>query len=324
MKVLVVGGAGYIGSHMVKMLGQQGCDVVVLDNLSYGHRDAVKSGRFVHGDLADLPFLQQLFQYESFDAVMHFASFIQVGESVMQPAKYYQNNVVNTLNLLNTMVEYGVTRFIFSSTAAVYGEPQYTPIDEKHPKLPINPYGRSKWMIEQVLEDFDHAYRMRSMCFRYFNAAGADPQSELGERHEPETHLIPLVLQVASGRRQSISVFGRDYNTADGTCIRDYVHVVDLCQAHWLGLRALAAGTLSKSYNLGNGQGFSVQQVIDTAKNVTGKPVTVIDAPRRAGDPAVLVADSSLAKEELGWKPEFADLDTIVRHAWNWELKQLA
>lgn len=322
MKILVVGGAGYIGSHMVKMLVQQGCDVVVLDNLSYGHRDAVKNARFIHGDLADIPFLMQLFQRERFDAVMHFASFIQVGESVQQPAKYYQNNVVNTLNLLNTMVAHGVLQFIFSSTAAVFGEPQYTPIDENHPKLPINPYGRSKWMIEQVLEDFDRAYGLRSMRFRYFNAAGADPQAELGERHEPETHLIPLILQVASGRRKSISVFGRDYNTEDGTCIRDYVHIVDLCQAHWLGLQALAAGAESKAYNLGNGQGFSVQQVINAALKVTGRTIEVINGPRRAGDPAVLVADSTLAKKELAWKPEYAALETIVQHAWNWEQKQ--
>lgn len=319
----MVGGAGYIGSHMVKLLAEHDCSVVTFDNLSHGHRDAVKYGQFVQGDLADAPLLANLFQSETFDAVMHFASFIQVGESVSQPAKYYQNNVCNTLNLLNAMVAHGVKRFIFSSTAAVFGEPQYTPIDEAHARAPINPYGRSKWMVEQMLEDYDRAYGIRSMFFRYFNAAGADPDGELGERHEPETHLIPLLLQVASAKREAISVFGRDYATDDGTCIRDYVHVADLCQAHWLGLKQLMDGAGSKAYNLGNGKGFSVQQVIDAVSRVTGRSITAVDAPRRAGDPAVLVADSTLAKADLGWKPEYADLETIVQHAWNWE-KQAA
>lgn len=317
--ILVVGGAGYIGSHMVKFLGRQGCQVTTLDNLSGGFRDAVLHGAFVQGDLADRAQLDQLFASQRFDAVMHFASFIQVGESVQQPAKYYQNNVVNTLNLLDAMRVAGVGRFIFSSTAAIFGEPQSARIDEAHPKAPINPYGRTKLMVEQVLEDYDRAYGLKSVCLRYFNAAGADPEGELGERHEPETHLIPLVLQAASGQRPHISVFCRDYETPDGTCIRDYVHINDLCQAHWLALRSLMAGGQSQAYNLGNGSGFSVQEVIDTARRVTGRDIPVQYAERRAGDPARLVADSTRAQTALGWQPAFAALDTLVEHAWRWD-----
>ena len=255
---------------------------------------------------------------------MHFASFIQVGESVQKPAMYYQNNVSDTLHLLDAMRAAGVQRFIFSSTAATFGEPLYSPIDERHPQVPINPYGRSKLMIEQVLEDYDRAYGLKSVCLRYFNAAGADPQGELGERHDPETHLIPLVLQAASGRRPNIAVFGRDYDTPDGTCIRDYIHINDLCEAHWLGLQSLMQGGGSQRYNLGNGNGFSVQEVIDAARRVTGQPITVIDAPRRDGDPARLVADATLARQQLGWTPQFPELDTLVAHAWGWEQKVAA
>ncbi len=255
---------------------------------------------------------------------MHFASFIQVGESVQKPAMYYQNNVSNTLHLLDVMRAAGVQHFIFSSTAATFGEPLYSPIDERHPRAPINHYGRSKLMIEQVLEDYDRAYGLKSVCLRYFNAAGADPQGELGERHDPETHLIPLVLQAASGRRPSIAVFGRDYDTPDGTCIRDYIHINDLCEAHWLGLQSLMQGGGSQRYNLGNGNGFSVQEVIDAARRVTGQPITVIDAPRRDGDPARLVADATLARQQLGWTPQFPALDTLVAHAWGWEQKVAA
>lgn len=323
MKILVVGGAGYIGSHMVKRLGQLGCAVTTLDNLSSGHRDAVLWGEFVHGDLADRALLADVLQPGRFDAVMHFASFIQVGESVLKPAMYYANNVCNTLHLLDAMRAAGVQRFIFSSTAATFGEPQYTPIDERHPQAPINPYGRSKLMIEQVLEDYDRAYGLRSVCLRYFNAAGADPEGALGERHEPETHLIPLVLQAASGRRADIAVFGRDYDTPDGTCIRDYIHINDLCEAHWLALQSLVQGAGSQRYNLGNGAGFSVQEVIDAAQRVTGRAIAVRDAPRRDGDPARLVADATLARQQLGWKPQFPELQTIVAHAWAWEQKAL-
>lgn len=321
MKVLVVGGAGYIGSHMALMLGQQGAEVIVLDDLSSGQADAVLSGRLIQGSIEDTALLDRLFAEESFDSVMHFASFIQVGESVQHPAKYYRNNVIHTINLLDAMVRHRVRNFIFSSTAAIFGQPEYIPIDEAHPKQPINPYGRSKWIIEQVLQDYDSAYGLKSVCLRYFNAAGADPEARIGEAHEPETHLIPLLLQVASGRRDSAQIFGRDYDTADGTCIRDYIHVVDLAAVHSLALAHLINGGASAAYNLGNGNGFSVRQVIDAVRQVTMKPVPIIDAARRAGDPARLVADSTLARSHLGWTPLYPDLSTIVSHAWNWERK---
>lgn len=320
MKVLVVGGAGYIGSHMVKLLGQQGCRVTTLDDLSAGHRDAVLTGDFVQGSCGDRHVLDSVLA-RGFDAVMHFASFIQVGESVQHPDKYYQNNVVNTLALLDGMRVHGVRNFIFSSTAATFGEPQYAPIDERHHQQPINPYGRTKLMVEQALADYDKAYGMKSVCLRYFNASGADPEGQLGERHDPETHLIPLVLQAASGRRPHISVFGRDYDTPDGTCIRDYIHIQDLCSAHWLALQSLNTGADSQAYNLGNGNGFSVQEVINTAEQVTGRKIPVVDAARRQGDPARLVADSKLARKQLGWQPQYADLATIIEHAWKWEMR---
>ena len=319
--ILVVGGAGYIGSHMVKFLGRQGCRVTTLDNLVGGFRDAVLCGEFVEGDIVDSALLSQLLQAGRFDAVMHFASYIQVGESMVQPAKYYQNNVVHTLNLLNAMQRAGVNRFIFSSTAAIFGEPRSERIGEDHPKQPINPYGRTKLMVEQALADYETAYGMRSVCLRYFNAAGADPDGELGERHEPETHLIPLVLRAASGRRPHMSVFGRDYDTPDGTCIRDYVHINDLCSAHWLALQSLMQGGPSDAFNLGNGNGFSVQEVIDAARRVTGREIPVQDAERRAGDPARLVADSTRALQVLGWQPQHAALETLIEHAWRWEQK---
>lgn len=320
--ILVVGGAGYIGSHMVKQLCRSGAKVVALDNLSTGHRDAVSPhAELVVGSASDGRLLTELFSRYRFDAVMHFASFIQVGESVLDPAKYYSNNVAATLTLLDAMRAAGVLRFIFSSTAAVYGEPVYVPIDEAHPKNPINPYGRSKWMVEQVLDDYDRAYGLKAVCLRYFNAAGADPEGELGERHQPETHLIPLVLQAASRRREAIAVFGTDYDTPDGTCIRDYVHVTDLCDAHALALEYLLAGGESARFNLGNGQGFSVQEVIDTASRVTGKKIPVRYEARRPGDPARLVADSRKAKEVLGWQPKRTELEAILTDAWTWERK---
>lgn len=323
MNVLVIGGAGYIGSHMVKRLGQEGCRVTTLDDLSSGHGDAVLCGEFVQGNFGDRAVLDAVLS-KGFDAVMHFASFIQVGESVQHPDKYYRNNVTYTLGLLDAMRRHGVNKFIFSSTAATFGEPQYTPMDEQHPQQPINPYGRTKLMVEQALVDYDRAYGFKSVCLRYFNAAGADPQGQLGERHDPETHLIPLVLQAASGRRPSISVFGRDYDTPDGTCIRDYIHIQDLCSAHWRALESLMNGADSQSYNLGNGSGFSVQEVINTAEQVTGRKIAVVNGPRRDGDPARLVADSRLAREKLGWQPQYADLATIIKHAWQWEMKSVA
>lgn len=320
MKVLVVGGAGYIGSHMVLTLIEGGHEVIVLDDLSSGHEQAVLGGDFIAGSIADSELLDRLLAERKPDAVMHFASFIQVGESVEQPAKYYRNNFINTINLLDAMARQRVLQFIFSSTAAIFSESD-APITEDHPKNPINPYGRSKWMVEQVLQDYDHAYGLKSCCLRYFNAAGADPLGRIGEAHDPESHLIPLLLQAASGRRDSIRVFGRDYPTPDGTCIRDYIHVLDLCSAHLLALGDLARTRTSAVYNLGNGEGFSVQQVIDAVRSVTGRPLKIIDTERRPGDRARLVADSTRARENLRWVPRYADLRQIVQHAWQWEKK---
>ena len=304
---------------MVWLLGQRGARVTVLDNLSTGHRDAVLCGRLVEGDMADADLLGSLFGQHRFDAVMHFASCIQVGESVVDPAKYYLNNVSNTLVLLGAMRKHGVQHFVFSSTAAVFGEPLYSPIDEQHPRAPINPYGRTKWVIEQALDDYGHAYGLRSVSMRYFNAAGAHPDGLLGERHEPETHLIPLVLQAAAGRRPHVTVFGCDYDTPDGTCIRDYIHVMDLAEAHWQALRYLTDGGATRAFNLGNGDGYSVQQVVDTARAITGRPIAVQSGPRRAGDPARLVANASLARDVLRWRPRHASLQAIVQDAWRWE-----
>lgn len=324
LKVLVVGGAGYIGSHMVKVLLERGHEVVVFDNLSSGCREAVLGGTLIAADLADPTALDAVFSGHRFDGVMHFASFIQVGESMREPAKYYRNNIANTLNLLDAMHVHGVGNFIFSSSAAIFGEPDYVPIDERHPRRPINPYGFSKFAIEQVLADYDRAYGLRSMCLRYFNAAGADPDGRIGECHEPETHLIPLVLQAASGRRTHIQVFGQDYDTPDGTCIRDYIHIVDLCDAHLLALERLRAGGASGAFNLGNGNGFSVAEVIAAAERVTGTSIARVIGERRPGDPARLVAEAKLARLELAWRPRFDSLDTIVRHAWAWEQRLLS
>ena len=315
-----MGGAGYIGSNMVHLLVNSGFEVVVLDDLSCGHRDAVHNATLIVGSTEDGSLLDSIFSQHQISAVMHFASSIQVGESVLRPDLYYVNNLSNTIILLNAMMRANVKHLIFSSTAAVYGDPNYTPIDEGHPKLPLNPYGRTKWMAEQVLQDFDRAFGLRYTSLRYFNAAGANISASLGERHEPETHLIPLVLQAASGRRNSISVFGSDYETRDGTCVRDYIHVQDLCRAHLLALKRLSTGAPSAQYNLGNGEGFTVQEVIDSAKRVTARHIEVQYLPRREGDPATLVADSKLAKMELGWTPQYSDLNTIIQDAWAWEL----
>ncbi|MGY0797607.1 UDP-glucose 4-epimerase GalE [Lysobacter sp. A286] len=319
MTILVVGGAGYIGSHMVKMLRIEGLHPVIADDLSSGHRQAVGSSDLYVGDIGDADFVKQVLRDVRPDAVMHFASHIQVGESVSDPEKYYHNNVTATQVLLAGMRRHAVKRFIFSSTAAVFGNPVYVPIDEEHPGQAINPYGRSKWMVEQMLEDFDTAYGLKSIALRYFNAAGADPDGELGECHEPETHLIPLILQVASGRRPHITVYGEDYDTPDGTCIRDYIHVEDLCSAHLLALRRLLEGGDSARFNLGNGHGFSVRDVIEAARRVTNHAIPVRIGDRRAGDPPRLVADATRAKTVLGWIPRHAELETIVAHAWAWE-----
>ncbi|TCK07256.1 UDP-glucose 4-epimerase GalE [Marinobacterium mangrovicola] len=327
MKVLVVGGAGYIGSHMVKRLARSGHEVVVLDNLTTGRRSLAQYGKLIVGDLGDPALLERLFREYEFDGVMHFAASSLVGESVSDPSKYYQNNVACTITLLDAMVRNGIKHFIFSSTAATFGEPVYTPIDEAHPQEPINPYGASKLMLERILKDYAFAYGLNSVSLRYFNACGADPDGELGECHDPETHLIPLVLQAASGRRKSITVFGRDYATEDGTCVRDYIHIEDLCSAHALALEALVSGKKSGAiaYNLGNGSGYSVQAVIDAARQVvikTGHTFIVEEGQRRPGDPAILVADAGRARTELGWYPQYEDLQTIIEHAWHWEQKQ--
>ena len=327
MKLLVVGGAGYIGSHMVKQLQSKGHEPFVLDNLTTGFRDLARFGELIVGDIQDVNFLESLFRQHSFDGVLHFAANSQVGESVVNPSKYYQNNVAGTLNLLDVMVRHDVKSFIFSSTAATFGNPEYVPIDEKHSQNPINPYGASKLMVERILQDYASAYGVNSVCLRYFNACGADPEGDLGECHDPETHLIPLILQAASGRRNSISVYGRDYDTPDGTCIRDYIHIEDLCSAHGLALTALSDNKLTgaNAFNLGNGTGFSVQQVIDAVVSVVsqeGFDLVVDEGPRRAGDPAVLVADASQARDVLGWQPVYPEISTIIRHAWAWEKKR--
>jgi UDP-glucose 4-epimerase len=321
MNILVCGGAGYIGSHMVALLLERGHDVTVFDNLSTGYREAVLGGRFERGDLADTASLDRVIGGNAFDAVMHFAAFIRVEESVAEPGKYFRNNFCNTVNLLEAMVRHGVRRFIFSSTAAVYGEPRYVPIDEKHPRDPINPYGTSKRMVEDVLAYYSSAHGLQSVPLRYFNAAGADPQGRLGPRHEPITHLIPLVLRAAAGVNPNIKVFGRDYPTPDGTAIRDYIHVWDLCEAHLAALDYLMKGGSTESFNLGVGRGYSVQEVIDAVKRVTGRDFDVITQGRRAGDPAHLVADASLAKRVLAWTPRLSGIETIVAHAWAWQLK---
>ncbi len=322
MAVLLVGGAGYIGSHMVKRLLEEGEQVVVADNLSTGFRDAVLGGEVILGDFASEELLRDIFCRFDIDTVMHFASFIQTGESIAAPLKYYINNVANTLRLLNTMIEYGITRFVFSSSAAVYGDGGSGPVTEEQASQPINPYGRTKRMIEEALQDLSGTHGLSFFSLRYFNAAGADAQARIGERHTPETHLLPLVLQAASGRRDAITMFGRDYPTPDGTCVRDYVHVEDLCEAHLLALRALRGGHRGGCYNLGNSKGFSVGEVIGLARQITGRPIAVKEAGRRAGDPALLVADAGKIQQELGWRPARADLGTIIEDAWRWELQK--
>ncbi|EKQ69307.1 UDP-glucose-4-epimerase [Leptolyngbyaceae cyanobacterium JSC-12] len=323
--ILVTGGAGYIGSHAVLALKRAGYEVVVLDNLSYGHREIVEDVlkvELIIGDTGDRTLLDQIFASREIAAVMHFAALIQVGESVKEPAKYYQNNVASTLTLLAAMQAASVNKFVFSSTCATYGIPQFIPITEDHPQNPINPYGTTKWMVEKMLLDFDKAHHFRSVYFRYFNAAGADPSGLLGEDHTPETHLIPLVLFAALGKRDSVSIYGTDYDTPDGTCVRDYIHVLDLAQAHVLGLEYLLRGGETAVFNLGNGNGFSVKEVIEAAREVTGKPITAIEHPRREGDSPILVGSSDRARTVLGWNPQYADLKQIITHAWNWHQRR--
>ncbi|NQT68408.1 MAG: UDP-glucose 4-epimerase GalE [Desulfobacteraceae bacterium] len=316
--ILIVGGAGYIGSYMCKYLAKNGYHPIVLDNLVYGHRQAVKWGPFIAGQMADTKLLDQIFKEHPIAAVMHFAAFCYVGESVEDPGKYYQNNVAATITLLEEMLKKNIKNFIFSSSCAVYGEPVEIPITEQHPYNPINPYGRSKLMVEQILQDFRAAYGLEYVALRYFNAAGADPEGEIGEEHNPETHLIPLVLKTALGQRETINIFGDDYATKDGTCIRDYIHIDDLAQAHLLALDRLLNGLPGGQYNLGNGDGYSVKEVIEVARNITSKQIPAKIVERRPGDPAVLIGSSEKAFKELGWKPQFADLNAIVETAWQW------
>jgi UDP-glucose 4-epimerase len=323
--ILVTGGAGYIGSHAVKALTAKGYDVIILDNLVYGHPDLVDEVlkvKLIQGDLNDRTLLDQIFATHTIQAVMHFAAYAYVGESVQNPAKYYRNNVVGTLTLLEAMVAADVKKIVFSSTCATYGVPTETPITEDHPQVPINPYGMSKLMVEKILADFDQAHQLKSVIFRYFNAAGADPRGLLGEDHNPETHLIPLVLMTALGKRPAISVFGTDYPTPDGTCIRDYIHVADLADAHVLGLRYLLDGGDRQVFNLGNGNGFSVREVIEAAKAITGKPIPVQECDRRPGDPPALVGSSAKARETLGWEPQYAAIQDMIAHAWAWHQRR--
>jgi UDP-glucose 4-epimerase len=315
MKILVTGGAGYIGSVVAEELLRQGEQVTVFDNLYQGHRAAVHpQADFVLGDLADVEALNKLFVRQDFDAVMHFASYTLVGESVQLPLKYVGDNVTNGLNLFRAMLDHGVHRFILSSTANLFDQPQQMPITEEEQIVPGSPYGESKFILERILHWLDHLHGLRYAALRYFNAAGAT--AERGEDHDPETHLIPLVLQVALGQRDQIAIFGNDYPTRDGTCVRDYIHILDLAQAHILALRALDGG--SRTYNLGNGQGYTVREVIETARQVTGHPIPSVDGPRRPGDPPELVAGSEKIRRELGWQPRYPDLRDIVQSAWDW------
>lgn len=323
--ILVTGGAGYIGSHAVLALLQAGYEVIILDNLVYGHRDLVETVlqvELIEGDIEDRPLLDQIFKTHSIEAVMHFSAYTYVGESVTNPDKYYRNNVLGTLTLLEAMLAANINKFVFSSTCATYGIPQFIPLTEDHPQNPISPYGMTKLMVEHILADFDIAYGLKSVCFRYFNAAGANPDGLLGEDHNPESHLIPLVLQTALGQREYISVFGTDYPTPDGTCIRDYIHVSDLANAHVLGLEYLLQGGNSEVFNLGNGNGFSVNEVITAAQEVTGINIPVKQCDRRPGDSPILIGSSEKAKNILNWQPKYPGIQEIVAHAWQWHQKR--
>jgi UDP-glucose-4-epimerase GalE len=321
MSILVTGGAGYIGSHTAKMLAESGQSPVVLDNFAYGHDWAVKWGPLERGDLGDADFIKGVFSRHSIDAVIHFAAFAYVGESMTHPRKYFQNNTVNTLNLLDAMIDRGVTAFVFSSTCATYGVPTHVPIDETHLQTPVNPYGESKLMVEKILRWYGEAYGLKSVALRYFNAAGADPDGAIGEDHDPETHLIPLVIDAARGTRPPVGVFGTDYPTPDGTAIRDYIHVTDLATAHVGALDYLRKGGATTAINLGTGKGRSVREVIQTVEAVSGRRVPTVLSPRRAGDPPALVANPQKAKDVLGWSARYVDLRTIIEHAWKWHTR---
>ena len=304
------------------MLNAQNVETVIYDNLSRGHQEAVQWGHFVHGDLADRDLLRRCFQSYPIDAVMHFASLIEVGESVTRPAEYYRNNVVNTLNLLDVMVENEVKYLIFSSSCAVYGKPLSVPIREDHPQQPINPYGKSKGIVEQILKDYEKAYGLHHVCLRYFNAAGADPDGVIGESHDPETHLIPIILQAAKGLRPHVDIYGTDYDTPDGTCLRDFVHVNDLVSAHILALKYLRGGGSSTAFNLSNTREYSVREVVETTMRITGQPIRMAEKAKRDGDAAALVGHADKAKAVLGWQPRYPDLADMIQTAWSWEKKK--
>jgi UDP-glucose 4-epimerase len=317
--ILVVGGAGYIGSHMVKLLREANEDHLVFDSFENGHRSAIELSPFIQGDLRRAEDLKDVFESNpQIDLVMHFAAYISVGESVREPGKYYQNNTAGVLNLLEAMRKAKVEKFIFSSTAAIYGNPEYIPIDEDHPKGPLNPYGWSKFEVEQMLSDYNRAHGLKSVCLRYFNAAGADPSGDIGEDHSPEEHLIPVAILAALGKRPPLTIFGTDYDTPDGTCVRDYIHVQDICQAHLSALEHLRRGGDSRRYNLGNGKGFSIKEVIETAERVISRSVPRSYGDRRPGDSATLIASSERIRRDWGWNPQYPDLADIISHAWNW------
>jgi UDP-glucose 4-epimerase len=320
--ILIVGGAGYIGAHINKQLNINGYDTIIFDNLSHGHQDFVKWGTFEGGDLGNIEEIREIFKKYPITAVLHFAAFTYVGESVENPEKYYRNNVCNTLNLLQVMREFEVNKLVFSSTCATYGDPVEIPITENHPQNPISPYGRGKLMVENIMADYSRAYNLKYVSLRYFNAAGADPESEIGELHDPETHLIPLILDAASGKKKNIKIFGTNYSTPDGTCVRDYIHVTDLADAHLKALKYLENGGESDYFNLGNGNGFSVREVIEMARKVTGKNIIAVEDSRRPGDPPVLVGSSDKIRKILKWNPEYDDLYQIILTAWMWHEKK--
>ncbi len=321
MKVLITGGAGYIGSHTNMYFASKGADTVILDNLSDGHEQAVTCGRLVVGDVGDKPLLDKLFREEKFDAIIHFAAFASVADSVARPSRYYANNVAQMRTLLDAAVENGIKAFVFSSSAAVFGEPEYSPIDENHPLRPINPYGFTKLVGEQMLKDYERAYGLRWCAFRYFNAAGCTHDASIGETHSPETHLIPLLLRAAR-TQTTMKIYGTDYPTRDGSCLRDYIHVLDLASAHWLGMARLLKGGASDAYNLGSGEGVTVLEMLAACQNAVGVQIPHRLEGRRCGDPAALVASNKKAKAELGWRPIYSDLEAMIADAWEWEKKR--
>jgi len=318
MTIIITGGAGYIGSHTLRKLLLKNIKPIIIDDLSEGHEKALTGGDFVRGNIGDYDLLKTVFTKNRIDVVIHFAANCYVGESVLNPQKYFFNNVINSLNLLRAMLDCNVKKIIFSSSAAVYGEPQYVPIDENHPEGPVNPYGMTKYNFEKILEYYDQAYNLKYVSLRYFNASGADESGIIGEDHEPETHLIPLILKVAQNKRDSITIFGDDYDTSDGTCVRDYIHVSDLAEAHILAVDYLLSENRSTIFNLGNGEGYSVKEIIDISREITGHPIPSVTGKRRAGDPAKLIASSVKISEELGWKPAIPEIGEIIKSAWNW------